>query len=147
VIVCLVNSAVRQAALSRELADIEPLLVKIPQNARLLPLVFDSGSPDLDRRMFNLNLHAYDYYYVAVGGGYDPYVPHTSLFPVSYAPGQERPAPGEFSPQLFSWDKFGADYEYLLTRGMPSGGAGYFASGGAREIASSGKWQLFHRGE
>jgi hypothetical protein len=141
---CMVDSSATQWKLSRELAEIAPLLANIPKNSRLLPLVFDRGSPELDRRMFNLNMHAYDYYYVAIGGGYDPYLPKGDLYPVHYAPDQERPAPWEFEPQKFTWERFGQDFDYFLVRGMPAGAEDYFTSG-ARLIGMSGPWQLFRR--
>jgi hypothetical protein len=141
---CLVASVARQARLSAETEEIVPILQKIPANSRILPLVFDRASPELDSYWFDPHLHDHNYYHVLRGGGFSPYLPAAQLNPVRYRPEQRRPAPGEYTPQEFVWEAHSADYQYFLVRGAPAGFAQYMAPT-CNLVLVSGQWTLFER--
>jgi hypothetical protein len=141
---CMVASVARQARLSAEIEEIVPILQKIPVNSRILPLVFDRASLELDSYWFDPHLHDHNYYHVLRGGGFSPYLPAAQLNPVRYRPEQKRPAPGEYSPQEFIWEAHSADYQYFLVRGAPEGFAQYVAPA-CNLVLASGKWTLFER--
>ena len=141
---CTLDSTRKQARLSREIEEVLPVVRRIPRNARILPLVFEASSPELDPVWFQPHLHDHDYYHVLVGGGFSPYLLQSAVHPVRYKPGQERPAPGEFLPRRFTWDLHAADFEYFLVRGAPQAFARYVEPG-CEELATSGRWVLFGR--
>jgi hypothetical protein len=141
---CMIDSIAKQARISAEVNEIVPIVRRIPPNSRILPLIFDRGSPELDRRWFDPHLHDHNYYHVLVGGGFNPYLFRAPLHPVRYKNGEERPAPGEFQPGRFSWEDYSADYQYFLIRGMPNGGDEYM-SRTCDKLCISGRWILFER--
>jgi hypothetical protein len=63
---------------------------------------------------------------------------------VHYRKGAERPAPGEYNPWGFSWEKHSSDYQYFLARGAPESFKSYIARR-CDEVAASGKWTLYER--
>jgi hypothetical protein len=141
---CMIRSTAKQARLSAEVAEIVPVVYKIPPNSRILPLVFDRGSPELDRFSFDPHVHDYNYYHILIGGGFNPYVSGSPLQPVQYKSGAERPAPAEYRPEEFTWSIHSADYQYFLARGAPASFAGYMAPT-CDKLFVSGKWTLFAR--
>jgi hypothetical protein len=141
---CLVASVARQARLSAEVEEIVAVLQKMAANSRILPLVFDRASPELDSYWFDPHLHDHNYYHVLRGGGFNPYLPAAQLNPVRYRPEQRRPAPGEYTPQEFVWEAHSADYQYFLVRGAPEGFAQYMAPT-CKLALVSGQWTLFER--
>ena len=142
---CMIHSTAKQARLSAEVAEIVPVVYKIPPNSRILPLVFDRGSPELDRFSFDLHLHDHNYYHILVGGGFNPYLFISPLQPVHYKHGAEPPpAPAEYRPEEFTWSIHSADYQYFLARGAPASFAEYMAPT-CDKLFVSGKWTLFAR--
>lgn len=119
-VLALVGHAVdKQWRISDEIARAEPVITEIPPNARVLPLVFVNGSPELERRFFDTHLHVHNYYHILVGGGFSPYFWRQPMTPAHYKPGAVRPAPGEYRPGRFQWQVHSADYQYFLVRGGP----------------------------
>ena len=141
---CMIHSTAKQSRLSAEVAEIAPIIYKIPPNSRILPLVFERGSPELDRFSFDPHLHDHNYYHVLIGGGFNPYVSSSPLEPVHYKNGAERPAPAQYRPGEFNWEAHSADYQYFLVRSAPRGFAEYMAPR-CNMILASGKWTLFER--
>jgi hypothetical protein len=141
---CTLDSVAKQARISAESREILPIVLQIPPQSRILPLAFDCRSPELDRIWFAPHLHDHAYYHILVGGGFNPYLIRSSIHPVHYKEGQERPSPGEFAPEHFSWRLHAADYQYFLIRGAPEGVAERMSEP-CKEISVSGKWMLFQR--
>jgi hypothetical protein len=145
VTVLLIHSVIKQGRISVEIEEIVPIVSRIPKNSRILPLVFDNDTPELDPSTFDIHLHDHNYYHVLVGGGLSPYLfVKTPLLPVYHKPGVNRPAPGLYSPHLFRWERHASDYHYFLARGAPGGLVSYLTNK-AEPIARSGKWILFKR--
>jgi hypothetical protein len=139
--VMLMQSAAKQIRVSNEIAEIVPIIEKMRPNATILPLVFERTSPELDRVYFDPHLKAHNYYHVLVGGGLSPYF---WAMPMRLKDSVRPPAPNEYVPRLFNWDKHGTAYEYFLVRGAPMDFAGYIAERADLE-AESGQWQLYAR--
>jgi hypothetical protein len=138
------ESIVRQQRVSAEVGEIVPVVERIPRNSRILPLVFEPDSAELEPFFFAPYLHDGDYYHLLVGGGFNPYFWQTPVTPAHYRKGVERPAPDEVNPWSFSWKAHSADYRYFLARSAPEA----FKSEIARhcdKVAASGKWALYER--
>ena len=142
----LLHSVVKQRTISKEIEEIKPILVKIPSNSSILPLVFDNNSPELDRRFFDPHLHNQDYYYILVGGGLNAYIPDSPLLPVHFKTGKKPIAPGDYMPHMFRWELHGADYDYFLIRGITKEVLPYINKK-AVLMERSGKWLLFKKKE
>jgi hypothetical protein len=138
------DSILRQARISDEVSDIVPIVQRIPANSRILPLVFDPSSSELDPGFFEAHLHDHDYYHLLVGGGYNPYFFPAPVLPVHYRKGAERPAPGEDNPWGFSWKEHASDYQYFLARGAPESFKSHIASR-CNQVYASGPWMLYER--
>jgi hypothetical protein len=139
----LIHSVVKQGRISVEIQEIAPIIAEIPQNSRILPLVFDNDTPELESS-FDMHLHDHDYYHVLVGGGLSPYIIKNPLFPVHYKTGIDLPAPGEYSPHLFEWDSHAHEYTYFLIRSGPDANVSYWPKK-IKLMGGSGKWLLFRR--
>jgi hypothetical protein len=139
--VVLVQSAAKQIRISHEIAEIAPIIAKMRPNATILPLVFERTSPELDPVYFDPHLKVHNYYHVLVGGGLSPYF---WTMPMRLKDSMRPPAPNEYFPYLFNWDKHGAAYEYFLVRGAPMDFTAYIAEH-ADLRAESGRWQLYAR--
>jgi hypothetical protein len=142
--VCSLRSNAKQATISAETEEIVGVLERIPQRARILPLVFDNTSPELDPTWFHPHLLDASYYHVLVGGGFDPYLIRSPIHPVHFREGAKRPAPGEFWAGAFDWKAHGADYEYFLVRGAPEGFSRVMELRATR-IGTSGRWEVYKR--
>lgn len=142
--VCSLRSNVKQARISEETAEIVGVLEGIPARARILPLVFDNTSPELDPTWFHPHLLDASYYHVLVGGGFDPYLIRSPIHPVHFREGAKRPAPGEFWAGAFDWKAHGADYEYFLVRSAPEGFSRVMELR-ATKVGASGRWELYKR--
>ena len=140
----LIQSVIMQRHISEEIKEIEPIVTRIPSNSRILPLVFDNDTAELDRYFFDMHLHDHAYYHLLVGGGLTPYIIQNPLFPVHYKAGMNRPAPGEYSPYQFRWEQHASDYQYFLVRSAPYELIPYLADK-TKQIGRSGKWLLFKR--
>jgi hypothetical protein len=138
------DSIVRQARISAEVGEIAPIVQRIPANSRILPLVFDASSAELEPGFFDAHLHDHDYYHILVGGGFNPYFFEAPVLPAHYRKGAERPAPGEYNPGGFSWEKHSADYQYFLARGAPESFRAYIVSR-CNQVYASGPWMLYER--
>ena len=143
-VLTMADSIVRQARISAEVAEIAPIIARIPPNSRILPLVFEPGSAELEPGFFDAHLHDHDYYHILVGGGFNPYFFQAPVLPAHYRKGAERPAPGEYAPGDFSWAEHSSDYRYFLARGAPESFKSYIARR-CDEVAVSGKWTLYER--
>lgn len=141
---CLVDSISKQARISAETNDILPVIQRIPPHARILPLMFDPGSPELDKTWFAPHIQDFDYYHLIVGGGFNPYLFGSPVDPVRPKPGEERSAPRIDRPYDFTWKQHGADYQYFLVQGAPSGLPQYLELH-CDKVSQSGKWMLFAR--
>ena len=141
---CSLRSIGQQERVSAEVAEIVPVIEKIPPRSKILPLVFDNGSPELDRTWFHPHLLDASYYHVLVGGGFDPYLIRSPIHPVHFREEARRPAPGEFFPGAFTWAAHGADYDYVLVRSAPEG-FGRVMEQQSTWVATSGAWQLYRR--
>lgn len=139
----LIHSVIKQGRISAEIQEIAPIVAKIPPNSRILPLVFDNNTPELENS-FDMHLHDHDYYHLLVGGGLSPYIIKNPLFPVNYKTGMNLPAPGEYSPHLFEWESHASDYQYFLIRTAPDASISYWPKK-IKLIGCSGKWLLFKR--
>ena len=142
--VCSLRSIGKQARISAEVAEIVPVLEPIPRRSKILPLVFDNTSPELDSKWFHPHLLDAGYYHVLVGGGFDPYLIRSPIHPVHFKEAERRPAPGEFWPGAFDWKAHGADYDYFLVRGSPPG-FDRMMELRTRRVATSGRWELWRR--
>jgi hypothetical protein len=143
-VLCLADSAAMQRRISAEAAEILPVAERIPAHARVLPLVFDPRSPELDSRWFAPHVQEYNYVPLIAGGGFNPYLFGSPLDPVRPKPGQERPAPPVGRPDEFRWERHAADYGYILVLGAPPGLEQYLELHSQR-VAASGKWTLYER--
>jgi len=141
---CTLRSNAKQARISAEVEEIAPVVEQIPPKSRILPLVFDNTSPELDPKWFHPHLLDATYYHVLVGGGFDPYLIRSPIHPVDFRPGARRPAPGEFWPTAFEWPAHGADYDYFLVRDPPPGFARTMDLKSTL-VAGNGRWQLYRR--
>ena len=142
--VCTLRSDAKQARISAETEEIVGIFDGLPQRAKILPLVFDNTSPELDPTWFHPHLLDATYYHVVVGGGFDPYLIRSPIHPVHFREGARRPAPGEFWAGAFDWKAHGADYDYFLVRGAPDGFARVMDLRATR-IGASGRWELYKR--
>ena len=141
---CMLRSNAKQARISAEVAEIAPVLEQIPPKSKILPLVFDNTSSELDPKWFHPHLLDATYYHVLVGGGFDPYLIRSPIHPVCFRKGARRPAPGEFWPGNFDWPSHGADYDYFLVRDPPPGFARTMDLKSTL-VAANGRWQLYRR--
>jgi hypothetical protein len=139
----LIHSVIKQGRISSEIDEIAPIVAKIPPNSRILPLVFDNNTPELENS-FDMHLHDHDYYHLIVGGGLSPYIIENPLFPVYYKTGVNLPAPGEYRPDLFDWESHASYYEYFLVRATSDAKISYGPEK-IKLIGCSGKWLLFER--
>ena len=141
---CMIDSSAKQVAISEEVSEIVPIVRRIPANSRILPLVFDHTSPELQKGFFDPHINDHNYYHILVGGGFNPYLPLASVNPVKYKKGAERPAPGEYRADGFLWEEHAADYQYFLIRGAPKEFV-CLMKRTCDQIAISGEWMLFER--
>jgi hypothetical protein len=144
VVALLSFSVQKQWRISEEIKEIEPIVKLIPKNSPVLPLVFDRSSPELDRRYFDMHLHDYIYYHLIVGGGVTPYFFKQDMTPVHYLPGREPPAPGEYDPYHFLWEKYSTAYRYFIVRSAPKAFIQYIQNF-TDVIGHSGKWLLLEK--
>ncbi len=132
----------KQGRIAGEILEVEPLLRRIPENARLLPLIFDNDSPELEPIHFDPHLHDHFYYMLRSSGGLSPYLFQIPPIPVRYRPEARLPAPGPYTPWLFEPQKHGRFYDYVLTRGAPP--VFLLSTGrGMSLVAASGPWSPF----
>ncbi|MGC2062930.1 MAG: hypothetical protein WA610_08120 [Thermodesulfovibrionales bacterium] len=136
----MVFSSNLQGRLSRESAEIMPLLVRMEGNAAVLPVILDSSSKELDPVFFEFHEHHANYYHIIAGGGVTPTLWQNPLFPVHYKPGVALPVPSDLSPS--SLGAYASHYKYLLVRGAPPiyiGDLSHYYN----FVARSGAWSLF----
>lgn len=137
----MVFSANLHGKLSRETAEIMPLLTKMEGNAPVLPVLLDSSAAGLDPAFFyEFHKHDTNYYHIIAGGGATPDLFPNPLFPVRYKPGVTLPMPNDLDPSIVQ--SYAPYYRYLLVRGAPGHYKQelslYFNFAG-----QSGKWSLF----
>jgi len=141
----MLHSVAKQRHISNDIADIEPILKKIPPQSSILALVFNNNSPELDRRPFDPHITDHHYYYILIGGGIlNPYLPDSPLLPVHLKPESVLPEPGGYMPHKFKWELHGAYYDYFLIRGLTKGVLPYISKK-AVLVERSGKWLLFKK--
>jgi hypothetical protein len=139
----IVLSGIQQHRVARELAEVAPLLERVPAGSSLLPLVFDDDSPELEPSAFDPHLHVHHYFHVRRGGGVTPYFFPHPLVPVQYREGSPPLAPPLFQPRAYHAGRH-AGYDYLLARGAPPRFVRRVERS-ADEVAQSGRWRLFVR--
>ncbi len=139
-------SVAKQRRISAEVHEIMPLVEAIPPGARILPLVFDNDSPELDARFFDPHLHDHAYVHLLRGGGYNPYFWRSEMMPVHLRPEVQAaaPGPGEYDPWAFRWEQHAADFQFFLVRGQPAG-FGAYLDPYAELVVESGPWLLYRR--
>jgi hypothetical protein len=93
------------------------LMKTVPRGSSTLVLMLGHvDDPDADKNSLPfLEFHALAQ---VLGGGFDPWSQATPLggFPMSPIPEKTLPAPYYSRPQDFSFDRYGAYYDYILTR-------------------------------
>jgi hypothetical protein len=139
----LIQSVIKQGRVSAEIQEIVPIVERIPPNSRILPLVFDNDSPELENS-FDMHLHDHDYYHLLVGGGLSPYIIKNPLFPVYYKAEVNLSAPGEYTPGLFKWEEHSAEYEYFMVRAALDTIINYPAEK-MKPVHHFGRWRLFKK--
>ena len=135
----------KQGRISNEIDEVLPVIEKIPSNSKILPLIFDNDSPEVDSYFFDIHLHDYFYYHLLIGGGFTPYFLTARIHPVHYRRGAERPAPGVYEPWLFRWETHASDYQYFLVRGGPRSEFISYMAGKAYVITGTKNWLLLKR--
>ncbi len=142
----LANTWRLQMAMARETAEIVPIVNAMEPGAMVLPLIFDRESPACDGYYFSPHLNDHFYYHLAKGGA-SPYLleaPRNGRAPVSFMPGARPPAPDEYVPTDFRWEKYGAPYRYFLVRGGSPSLYRYMEQESVLRVIS-GKWRLYER--
>jgi len=137
-------SVVQQKKISGEIEAVVPIVERIPPNSRILPLIFDNDSPNLDRPFFDAHLHDHQYYHILVGGGFNPYLLSFSIGPIRIKTGAAGPVLSSYEAGRFDWNIHSDDYRFFLTRGAPPAFLGYLGER-ANPIVRSGPWILFER--
>ena len=137
----MVLSSNLQEKLSRETAEIMPLLARMEKNAVVLPLILYSSAAGLDPVFFDeFHKHEPNYYHIFVGGGTTPALFSNPLLPVQYKLGVALPVPTNLTPA--SLQPYAPYYRYLLIRGAPDVYI-WDLSHYYNFIAVSGAWSLF----
>ena len=125
--------------LSRETAEIKPLLARMEKNSVILPVMQNGRSAHLDPVYFyQFHDHGPEYYHFLVGGGATPaLIDNLPAFPVHY----------RLPQRMFEvagsrrWEDYACCYEYVLARGERLSGLEHL--GPFRRVAQSGMWTLF----
>ena len=133
------------AAFQREVGPFDAVLSQAEPGKRLLALIYDRGSSVVNFAPF---LHFGSYYRARKGGIAEFSFSELPQSPLRYKPGvvpPRRPPRWEWMPELFSNERDGEYYEYILQRGGPDPFAR--ASGGPawRVAAQEGQWRLWTR--
>jgi hypothetical protein len=136
----MVLSSNLQGRLSRESAEIMPLLVRMEENAAVLPIILDSTSKELDPFFFEFHEHHANYYHIIAGGGVTPTLWENPMFPLHYKSGVSLPVPTDLSPS--SLQSYASHYKYLLVRGAPPMYI-WDLSHYYHFVGQSGEWSLF----
>ena len=136
-------STQQQRRVALELAELAPLLERIPPQAALLPLVFDASSPELSPSVCAPHLHVHHYFHVRRGGGVSPYFFRHPLGAVRYREGSPPTAPPQQRPSAYHPVHHGA-WDHLLVRAAPPLFARRLA-GVAELVAEEGAWRLYAR--
>jgi hypothetical protein len=134
-------SGLQQRRVALELAEVAPLLERIPAGSAVLPLVFDDDSPELEPSAFDPHLHVHHYFHVRRGGGVSPYFFPHPLAPVRYREGSPPAAPPQQRPSAYRPERH-PGWDHLLVRAAPPRFLRRLA-GVAEEVAISGRWRLF----
>ena len=137
------QSVVKQERISRQLEEILPIIQRIPPNSRIMPLVFDPLSPELEPVWFKPHLHLHHYYQL-LRGGISPYFWSALMPPVHLKPDPDLPGPGDHNPDGFNWDRHSDHYQYFLVRGAPFLFLIYMRDW-TEPVAQSGEWLLLQR--
>ncbi|MBI4859931.1 MAG: hypothetical protein HY815_06665 [Candidatus Riflebacteria bacterium] len=141
---CLAGSLQKQSRLAGEIAEVIPLVTRIPPGEPLLPLVFDRYSPHLDGALFTPHLHVHNYYHLLTGGGWNPYLFRQPFVNCRLKDPRLLVGPGEIAPEAFDWGAHGGPYRYIVVRAAPPAAVGELSKK-ARLVGTSGRWLLFHK--
>jgi hypothetical protein len=137
----MVLSSNLQGKLSRETAEVMPLLARMEKNAAVLPLILYSSAAGLDPIFFDeYHMHEPNYYHIFVGGGATPALFSSPLLPVQYKQGFALPVPTDLSPSALQ--SYSSHYRYLFVRGAPDMYI-WELSHYYNFVARSGAWALF----
>lgn len=136
ILVC--QTTLLHMAVSRETAEIKPLIATMEPNAAILPMTFTTTSAILDRHFFP-EVHSHDhFYYHLQAGGASPSLFPSPMLPVRFRAGVDLP----LATHGFSWQEQGSKYDYILTRGAPKEFVP-FITRYAPQVSQSGEWLLF----
>ena len=131
----------KELAISRESAQLDPLITQMAPNQTVLPLVFDSASPECDA--FDFSPHLHDHFsYSLHKGGVSPYV-FGHQTPIHLRPGAVPAAPG--TPVEFRWELHHGYHYYLVRGGSEKLFAYMERQANLRGI--SGAWRLYENRE
>jgi hypothetical protein len=143
ILILLFKTSQIQQTVSKETSEILPLLSKMHKNAKILPLMFDSSTAELDP-VFFYQMHEHDsfYYHILVGGGTNPNLFRNPMLPIQFKRDLRLPKPSRLDD--IQWSEYEPYYEYVLARGptvefIRSIPANIYFMG------SSGKWYLFKK--
>jgi hypothetical protein len=143
---CLTLSvAVLHDRVSREVADIAPVIDKMRAGETILPLISNSRSAFLDPIFFaQFHYHGVFYYHLLSPGGANPDLFHNRLMPVAFQDGKRPPRPSQ--RQLYRWSEYHQYYRYVIGRGLdPRFDAQLTTS--TRLLAEAGGWRVYDLGE
>ncbi len=102
-------------AFDAALAPFYEIVAQVPRGAKLLPLCYQNTFPML-RAPLGESLHGY---IVGHSGGFNPYLFGQATLPIRHKD-RTLPAPAAWGrhPSLFSMDKHGQFYDYILVQGQ-----------------------------
>jgi len=130
---------------SREVADIAPLIDKMRAGETVLPLISNSRSAFLDPVFFaQFHYHGVFYYHLLSPGGANPDLFHNRLMPVAFENGKRPPRPSQ--RQLYRWPEHRQHYRYVISRGLDPRIDAQLITATA-PLAESGGWRLYDLGE
>jgi len=143
---CLTLSvAVLHDRVSREVAEITPVIDKMRAGETILPLISNSRSAFLDPVFFaQFHYHGVFYYHLLSPGGANPDLFHNRLMPVAFKPGKRPPRPSQ--RQLYRWPEHHQYYRYVISRGLDSRIDAQLTTA-TQSPAESGGWRVYDLGE
>ena len=135
-------------AFDTEAQSVAPILDAIEPQARVMALVFDSGSKVVDGPAY---LHFVKYHQIRKGGVSVYSFAEAPQSPIRFrARDQCGPPPtqlrSEWKPHEFRFNNDARFYDYFLVRGERGGFARRvgFKKEGVKQVAKNGNWTLYH---
>lgn len=134
-------------AFAAEVGPLEEVIAKLPENPRLMTLVFDNRSRVVTSRAF---LHFSQYALAERGGVAEFSFVNFTKSPIHYreatAP-PRMPARFEWTPERYDHAAWGGYYDHVLVRGPRRRAEALFRRGGPamEQVVAAGPWTLFRR--